>query len=213
MVVLPAAKVTLVELKFNPLVLTVPLLVIVSAANSVSVVPTELAAIVASALIVKLPDTAIVTFALDKALVITVAVAASITISSGSSSQLPFLPIGAATFTVVLPRIFRVPTELVSIDPPLPPFTPPVALSVPAIVVCKLDQTLISPPLPLFVDEASTTAPACTVTVLAKPLATTLLWLPSALVVYVTPVVPMLIRPPLAPPFAEVVEPEASVMS
>jgi len=141
--VLPAAKVTLVELKFNPLVLTVPLLVIVSAANSVSVVPTELAAIVASALIVKLPDTAIVTFAFAKALVITVAVAASITISSGSSSQLPLIPIGADTLTVVLPKIFRVPTELVSIDPPLPPLTPPVAFSVPAIVVCRLDQTLI----------------------------------------------------------------------
>lgn len=117
---------------------------------------------------VKSPSTATVTFALVKADDNAVAIEESMVSPSGSSNQLPFLPAGADALTVVVGATTSLRRELVSTVPPLPPSAPPVALKLPATLVCSLDQTLISPPLPLWVDDTSTVAPTATVTVFAK---------------------------------------------
>jgi hypothetical protein len=165
-VVLPAAKLTDAELMFNADVDTLPLFVIVSVASKVKVVPDEeeLEIDTPSAM-VRLPDTATVTLALPSAEEMAFAKLASTTRFSGSSIQLPARPAGAATLTFAVCKIDSTPTELVSIEPPLPPKRPPVAINVPATVVCRVDQILISPPLPRSVDETSTVAPTCTLTV------------------------------------------------
>jgi len=97
----------------------------------------------APAATVKSPCTATVTLALTSAADKAVAVLASIVSPSGSRSQLPFRPMGAEALTKIDGDIVSLPCELVSMLPPLPPSFPPVALNVPATVVCWLDQTLI----------------------------------------------------------------------
>ena len=165
----------------SSLVMMLPLLVIAPVALSVKVVAAPLlGAITASAAKVKSPFTSIVTFETAKAAEIASAVEAPITMSSGSSNQVPMRPRAAVTSTMVVRRISSTNVALVSIKPPLPPALPPWALKVPATVVFRLDQMLISPPLPLWVDEASTTACSATVTVLAKFSALMSVRLPSA---------------------------------
>ena len=170
-------------------------------------------AIDAPAATVKSPLTSMVTFDVANALEMALAVEALMVIPSGSKSQLPALPNLAVTSTTVDLRISRIPDELVSTKPPLPPKAPPWALKVPATTVLMLDQMLISPPLPFCVDEASTVAPASTVVVLAWFSALTSVRLPSRCCVKVTLVVPTLIRPPFAIPRALVFDPSAKVMS
>ena len=171
LVVLPAERDKAAELVTRlplSLVLMVPLLVIVPVAFKVRVVAAPLVgAIDAPAATVKSPLTSMVTFEVAKALEIALAVEALMVIPSGSKSQLPALPSLAVTSTTVDLRISKIPDELVSTKPPLPPKDPPWALKVPATMVLMDDQMLMSPPLPLLVEEASTTAPACTVVVLA----------------------------------------------
>ncbi len=173
LVLLPLAKVSSVELVTRlPVlpVLMVPALVMVPVAFKVRL---ALPVMEAPAAIVRSPLTSMVTFEVAKALEMAVAVEALMVISSGSSNQCPALPSLAVTSTTVDLRISKMPDELVSTKPPLPPLMPPWALKVPATMVLTDDQILISPPLPLFVEETSTTAPACTVVVLAKPSAFT----------------------------------------
>ena len=114
-VVLPAARLIAAEFNANTLADTVPLLVIVPVAFKVKV---ELvfgnAAIVASAATLKLPTTAIVTFAVDKAFEIALAVELVITISSGSKSQCPVCPLRADTSTKIARPKSNLPAELVS---------------------------------------------------------------------------------------------------
>ena len=180
LVVLPAARASSAEfvtiVPVRP-VSIVPALVILPVALRVRL---ALPVMEAPAAMVRSPFTSIVTLEVAKAAEMAVAVELVITRSSGSSSQLPALPSLAVTSTMVDLRISKIPDELVSTKPPLPPFNPPWALKVPATMVLMLDQMLISPPLPLFVEEASTTAPACTVVVLAWFSALTLVLAPSA---------------------------------
>jgi hypothetical protein len=89
-----ALRVSVVALLAVPAALAVPAVLALSAAA------VEL--IFASLATVKLPCTATVTFAVAKAVEIAEAVLASITISSGSSNQLPFLPCGADVSTITL---------------------------------------------------------------------------------------------------------------
>ena len=112
---LPAARLIAAEFKARTLADTVPLLVIVPVAFKVSV---ELvfgnAAIVASAATLKLPTTAIVTFAVDSALDIALAVELVMTMSSGSNSQCPVRPLRADTSTKIARPKSNRPAELVS---------------------------------------------------------------------------------------------------
>ena len=204
MVELPEARFTVPALStilpFSVAVIE-PLLVIVPVAFKVKVVPAEvpdelLEALLAVLLAVPLgvfaapeidapaatvrsPLTSIVTFEVAKAPDIADAVLASMVIFSGSKSHMPALPSLAETLTITDLAISKIPLELVSIMPPLPPKDPPWALKVPATRVFTDDQMLISPPLPLTVDEASTTAKPSTVTVLARLTATILVRVPS----------------------------------
>ena len=204
MVELPEARFTVPALStilpFSVAVIE-PLLVIVPVAFKVKVVPAEvpdelLEALLAVLLAVPLgvfaapeidapaatvrsPLTSIVTFEVAKAPDIADAVLASMVIFSGSKSHMPALPSLAETLTITDLAISKIPLELVSIMPPLPPKDPPWALKVPATRVFTDDQRLISPPLPLLVDEASTTAKPSTVTVLARLAATILVRVPS----------------------------------
>ena len=204
MVELPEARFTVPALStilpFSVAVIE-PLLVIVPVAFKVKVVPAEvpdelLEALLAVLLAVPLgvfaapeidapaatvrsPLTSIVTFEVAKAPDIADAVLASMVIFSGSKSHMPALPSLAETLTITDLAISKIPFELVSIMPPLPPKDPPWALKVPATRVFTDDQRLISPPLPLLVDEASTTAKPSTVTVLARLAATILVRVPS----------------------------------
>ena len=204
MVELPEARFTFAAfstiLPFSVAVID-PLLVIVPVAFKVKVVPVEvpeellielldvpLAALFAvfaapeidaPAATVRSPLTSIVTFEVAKAPDMADAVLASIVIFSGSKSHMPALPSLAETLTITDLAISKIPFELVSIMPPLPPKDPPWALKVPATRVFTDDQMLISPPLPLVFDEASTTAKPSTVTVLARLAATILVRVPS----------------------------------
>ena len=208
MVELPEARFTFAAfstiLPFSVAVID-PLLVIVPVAFKVKVVPVEvpeelliepveelLAVLLAvplavfaapeidaPAATVRSPLTSIVTFEVAKAPDIADAVLASIVIFSGSKSHMPALPSLAETLTITDLAISKIPFELVSIMPPLPPKDPPWALKVPATRVFTDDQMLISPPLPLVFDEASTTAKPSTVTVLARLAATILVRVPS----------------------------------
>lgn len=120
----------------NALLATLPLLVIESVANKVNVVPVPVALVMDTPEeIVKLPETATVTLAEPNADEIAEAKLASTTKSVGSSIQLPTRPAAAATFTDAVLKIDKVPNELVSTEPPLPPRRPPIAISVPPIVV------------------------------------------------------------------------------
>ena len=204
MVELPEARFTFAAfstiLPFSVAVID-PLLVIVPVAFKVKVVPEDpltelLEALLAVLLAVPLavfaapeidapaatvrsPLTSIVTFEVAKAPDIADAVLASMVIFSGSKSHIPALPSLAETLTITDLAISKIPFELVSIMPPLPPKDPPWALKVPATRVFTDDQMLISPPLPLVFDEASTTAKPSTVTVLARLAATILVRVPS----------------------------------
>ena len=208
MVELPEARFTVAAfitiLPFSVAVID-PLLVIVPVAFKVKVVPedpltelleallTVLLAVLlavplavfaapeidAPAATVRSPLTSIVTFEVAKAPDIADAVLASMVIFSGSKSHMPAFPSLAETLTITDLAISKIPFELVSIMPPLPPKDPPWALKVPATRVFTDDQMLISPPLPLVFDEASTTAKPSTVTVLARLAATILVRVPS----------------------------------
>ena len=204
MVELPEARFTFAAfstiLPFSVAVID-PLLVIVPVAFKVKVVPedplTELLAVLLAVLLeeplavfaapeidapaatVRSPLTSIVTFEVAKAPDMADAVLASMVIFSGSKSHIPALPSLAETLTITDLAISKIPFELVSIMPPLPPKDPPWALKVPATRVFTDDQMLISPPLPLVFDEASTTAKPSTVTVLARLAATILVRVPS----------------------------------
>ena len=204
MVELPEARFTFAAfstiLPFSVAVID-PLLVIVPVAFKVKVVPEdpltellielveevpeELLAVFAApemdapAATVRSPLTSIVTFEVAKAPDMADAVLASMVIFSGSKSHMPAFPSLAETLTITDLAISKIPFELVSIMPPLPPKDPPWALKVPATRVFTDDQMLISPPLPLVFDEASTTAKPSTVTVLARLAATILVRVPS----------------------------------
>ena len=155
--------------------LAVPLAVLLAVLLAVFAAP-EMDAPAAT---VRSPLTSIVTFEVAKAPDMADAVLASIVIFSGSKSHMPALPSLAETLTITDLAISKIPFELVSIKPPLPPKDPPWALKVPATRVFTDDQMLISPPLPLLVDDTSTTAKPSTVTVLARLAATILLRVPS----------------------------------
>ena len=60
---------------------------------------------------------------------------------SGSTSHAPNVPFAADVSTRMPPKLTVWPE--VSTEPPLPPFGPPLALSVPATVVKPSDQTTI----------------------------------------------------------------------
>ena len=208
---LPEAKLTVTALMtsapFWPR-LIVPLLATVPVAFKVRVVPAVLVVEnIASVSILRSPLTSIVTLAVCNTDETTAAVDAVITISSGSSNQLPLLPALAVTSTTADFRISRLLEELVSTKPPSPPSRPPRAFKIPDTTVFSLDQILISPPFPFSVDETSTRAPSATVTVLARFSARTFVRVLSAFSLNVTFVVPTLISPPFVLPFAVVVEP------
>jgi hypothetical protein len=161
-------KLTVDALSVKALAVTLPLFVIESVASKVNVVFEPAPEIDVPSGTVRFPDTATVTFAPLSVDEIALAIPASKIKSVGSNIQLPGRPKGADTSTTVDPSIFSVLTELVSIEPPLPPSRPPLASRVPPTVVWWLDQTLMTPPFPRSVEEASTSAPAATVTVFAK---------------------------------------------
>jgi hypothetical protein len=114
-VVLPAARLIAVEFRARTLAETLPLFVMVPVAFKVKV---ELvlgsAAIVASAATLKLPMTSIVTFAVESAFDIALAVELVMTISSGSNNQCPVRPLAADTSTTMARPKSNVPAELVS---------------------------------------------------------------------------------------------------
>lgn len=86
---LPAASVTVFELSVSAFVLTLPLFVIESVASSVSVLLLVVFERLTPVLIVRLPDTATVTFALSSANEIALAISASSTKSLGSNIHRP----------------------------------------------------------------------------------------------------------------------------
>ena len=190
-VVLPEARLTEAALTttFAPAPKEItPLLVTEPVAFKVKVVPLALEldptaaakSIVVPAAIVKSPDTTIVTLAVARALVTALAIAPSIVNDSGSSNHCPAFPNRALTFTEAVCPIFKMPIELVSTFPPLPPNLPPWALMTPATFVWRNDQILISPPWPLWIDDASTKEPNSSVVRSARFSALILLRVPSA---------------------------------
>ena len=115
-----------------------------------------------------LPFTAMLTLLFASASEMTFAADASMIRSIGSKNHKPDLPFAALVSTTNFGARFTAPLELVSTNPPLPPSTPPIALSVPATVVLTCDQMAIEPALPFCVAETSITAPCFTVTVFAN---------------------------------------------
>ena len=87
-----------------------------------------------------------------------------IVISSGSSSSVPVLPLGAF---VVTPPVMDSMCPEVSTSPPSPDSAPPCAEAWPAKLVLSSDQTIIFPPLPESVASASSSVFLSTVVVLA----------------------------------------------
>ena len=148
LVVLPEAKDKAAELVTKLpvlLVLIVPLFVMVPVAFKVRVVaaPVGAALMAAPAATVRSPLTSMVTLELESAAEIAVAVELVMVKLSGSKSQEPALPSLAVTSTTVDLAISKMPDELVSTKPPLPPKDPPWALKVPATMVLTADQMLI----------------------------------------------------------------------
>jgi hypothetical protein len=89
--------------RFNdPLFVKEPDALSVSVAELFAPSAPALELIFASLATVRLPCTATITLAVSKAVEIADAVLASITISSGSSNQFPFLPCGADVSTITL---------------------------------------------------------------------------------------------------------------
>lgn len=105
-VLLPEAKFTLdalITTEPDEPMLIVPLFVTVPEALRVRVVPVELLEeSVAPEATLRFPDTEIVTFAVDAAFEIAVAVELVIVISSGSSNHIPTLPSAAVTLIIAV---------------------------------------------------------------------------------------------------------------
>src|SRR5450830_221538 len=89
-----------------------------------------------------------------------------IVISSGSSSQFPAAPCGAAVLTEALALISKALPD-VSTWPPLPAVLPPRAVMLPSNCVILSDHTATLPPLPVLMASALIAAPAWTVVVCA----------------------------------------------
>ncbi len=122
----------------------------------------------------------------------------SMTIVSGSSSQVPVLPRGAVVSIWACGATLSTWPE-VSTKPPLPPIAPPMALTMPEKSVRPFDHTTSLPPLPRR--EASTVS-------VARPT-----WVLAALAIGPAPWAPPPIRivPPPMSPEAVIVVPSATV--